>query len=61
MNTMTHDDCWPPRSGSWEEAVDPYDIQTSRPVAAAKKADARELPIEALADPRPQYNMPATR
>ncbi len=25
-----HTDLWPPRQGSWEEAVDPFDVQLSR-------------------------------
>ena len=25
-----HSDLWPPRQGSWEEAVDPFDVQLSR-------------------------------
>lgn len=25
-----HDDYWPPRPGSWEEAVDPYEVQGAR-------------------------------
>ncbi len=54
------DDYWTPRPGSWEEAVDPYDVQFSRGLPRKKKkVHERDVPIEVLTDPRRNYHLPA--
>ena len=40
-----HNDLWPPRQGSWEEAVDPFDEQLSR------------LLVQMEVDPRPDQRL----
>ena len=45
--------CWLPRPGSWEEAVDPYDVQWARLLKQDISTAPAELPVEALATPRP--------
>ncbi len=32
-----HHDLWPPRQGSWEEAVDPFDVQWARLLMRTEK------------------------
>jgi|GEM_PF-3019290 len=60
MKKRKHDDYWPPRPGSWEEAVDPYDVQWSKVSADTRPDNRHEVPIEMLGERRPQYNVPAS-
>ena len=54
-----NDDYWPPRPGSWEEAVDPYDVQWSRVTMQTPNRSPREVPARMLSEPAQQINVPA--
>jgi hypothetical protein len=60
MKKRNHDEYWPPRPGSWEEAVDPYDVQWSEVRADTQTDDEQDVRIEVLSERRPQYNVPAS-
>ena len=59
MYTRNDDDYWPPRAGSWEEAVTPYDAQWTRPSGDDRQTESQELSVEALSE-RPSDRMSAT-
>jgi len=59
MKTRKNDEYWPPRPGSWEEAVDPYDVQWSKQSAKDQDED-QDVPIEMMTDHRSNYRMPAS-
>ena len=54
-----NDDYWPPRPGSWEEAVDPYEVQWSRAGVRADERASRDVAVGALKDQRSRPNVPA--
>lgn len=60
MKKKAHDDYWPPRQGSWEEAVDPYDVQCSRQIDQQEQQDRKEMPVQAMFEPRPPYQVPVS-
>jgi hypothetical protein len=60
MRTRKSDDYWPPRPGSWEEAVDPYEVQWSKQLAKTTRNDEQDIPVEVLTDHRPKYGMPVS-
>jgi len=60
MQTLKSDDYWPPRPGSWEEAVQPYDAQFNQRIAVAERLDADELPVEARIERKADYRTTTT-
>ena len=52
---ISDDDYWQPRPGSWEEAVDPYDVQSTRELTQQNPNEQTDMPMEVIADSRPQY------
>lgn len=59
MKTRKSDDYWPPRPGSWEEAVDPYEVQWSKQNRKDRDED-QNVPVEVIADRNQTYTMPAS-
>ena len=61
MKITARDDYWPPRPGSWEEAVDPYDVQFSRKeLPPPTSHEKRDIPLEMMVERRPKYSLPAS-
>ena len=40
---IVHDELWPPVKGSWEESVEPYDVQLTK--YALRKRPEEEKPV----------------
>ena len=56
-----HDELWRPRPGSWEEAVDPYDVQSASGPSKVPDADDDVVPrFEALIESQPRHSLPAS-
>ncbi|HEX2950962.1 MAG TPA: hypothetical protein VHV83_15570 [Armatimonadota bacterium] len=50
-----HDDCWLPTPGSWEEAVDPYDVQCTRQQPLSVVQEQGDVPtMDMLQDSQPK-------
>ena len=60
MQNRNDDDYWPPRPGSWEEAVDPYEVQWRKRSVKAKQDDQQDVPMKVLTEHRPEYGVPAS-
>lgn len=58
MKKAADDDYWPPRPGSWEEAVDPYDVQWARLANRDARQEARKTPGKVTSEQHPAYSMP---
>jgi len=58
MKTRNDDDYWPPRPGSWEEAVDPYEVQWSKVQVEVSASEEQNMPIAVLSENRPNYTIP---
>ena len=54
------DDCWPPRPGSWEEAVDPYDEQLTRFEPKRQKDEQTDTPLELFIERQSDMRIPAS-
>jgi hypothetical protein len=50
------EELWLPRQGSWEEAVDPYDVQVSRVLARMEARVTRENKIKRVPKQQMKYN-----
>ncbi|MHB9026261.1 MAG: hypothetical protein ACYC7E_19145 [Armatimonadota bacterium] len=57
---MKSRDYWKPQPGSWEEAVDPYDVQRSRVKQASMKQERDDIPFRTLDNHKTPPPIPMT-
>jgi len=55
-----HKDLWTPRQGSWEEAVDPFEVQLTRIMAQLEGDPKQNSQLEKVIDRYAKYKMPAS-
>jgi hypothetical protein len=59
MKTRHAEDGWQPRPGSWEEAVEPYEVQTARTPSRPTVREP-ERRVEMAITPSPTTRTPVT-
>lgn len=55
-----HNDLWPPRQGSWEEAVDPFDVQLKRILSEIENDPKQNQHLTKVVDRYTSWKMPAS-
>lgn len=53
-------DLWPPRKGSWEEAVDPFDVQLTRLLSQIERDAQPDPRLAQIADRYGKDKIPAS-